>query len=292
VAFSSCAFWERVGDRAFGGWANVDAETMLVADARFARHRSMPQLMSHLLSKEKADALREYRRVLGVFYSAIKEVSGCAVVVDSTKRASYALLLRDVPGVDLRLVHLVRDSRGVAFSCQKSFVERPEFVNDPDMKHMPTRSLLRSVLDWDVKNPLFNWIVPSARRRLVRYESLMSEPARELDRILRLADDDRFASCATQQTVTEFESLPFHTISGNPVRFKRGRIRLHADDEWKTEMRLSHKVVVSAFTLPLLMAYGYVGVPLRPWCSPWKVTCRRRRNAKVTRVPGKRSSTS
>src|SRR5207253_8405334 len=129
LAFSNCKFWTRIGDRAFGGWVNVDFEKMLTEDARFARHRSMPQLMAHLLSKKRSAALREYRGLLGNLYSAIKEVSGCAVIVDSTKRASYALLLRDVPGVDLRLVHLVRDSRGVAYSSLKSFIERPEYVD-------------------------------------------------------------------------------------------------------------------------------------------------------------------
>ncbi len=54
-------------------------------------------------------------------------------------------------------------------------------------------------------------------------------------------------------------SLPFHSVGGNPVRFKRGGITLRVDDEWKTQMPFSHKLIVTAITLPLLIAYGYLG---------------------------------
>ena len=53
---------------------------------------------------------------------------GADVVIDSSKHVSTALVLRHVPGIDLRIVHLVRDSRGVAYSWTKE-VARPEVAN-------------------------------------------------------------------------------------------------------------------------------------------------------------------
>ena len=48
-------------------------------------------------------------------------------MVDASKHASHAFLVRRLRGVDLRLVHLVRDSRGVAFSWTKR-MRRAEVV--------------------------------------------------------------------------------------------------------------------------------------------------------------------
>jgi len=56
-------------------------------------------------------------------------------------------------------------------------------------------------------------------------------------------------------------SLPFHTLGGNRVRFERGRINLRADNEWRSKMTFSQKLIVGALTFPLLVAYGYIGVP-------------------------------
>lgn len=57
-----------------------------------------------------------YRALLGHLYRAIRRVTGARVVVDSSKNASYARILADTPGIRLRILHLVRDSRGVAYS--------------------------------------------------------------------------------------------------------------------------------------------------------------------------------
>ena len=91
----------------------------------------------------------------------------------------------------------------------------------------------------------------------------MSEPAQEIPRILRLATEDRLSPSGPPEACPDFKYLPFHTIGGNPVRFKEGRISLHGDYEWKAKMRLSHKLVVTVLTSPLLLVYGYVGVPAR-----------------------------
>jgi hypothetical protein len=91
----------------------------------------------------------------------------------------------------------------------------------------------------------------------------MSDPAQELSRLLRFTDEDRVAPSEATQLREEFESFPFHTLGGNRVRFERGRIRLRLDDAWRTEMQPSHKLLVTALTLPLLIAYGYVGIPVK-----------------------------
>ena len=50
-----------------------------------------------------------------------------------------------------------------------------------------------------------------------------------------------------------------HTVSGNPSRFRTGKIELRPDEEWKVKMRGADKNIVLALTAPLLLTYGYPG---------------------------------
>ncbi len=73
-----------------------------------------------------AGRLRSYLGVLGPMYEAVRHVSGANVIVDSTKDAAYAHAMRRMAGVDLRVLHLVRDSRGVAWSWAKLVRSDPD----------------------------------------------------------------------------------------------------------------------------------------------------------------------
>jgi hypothetical protein len=72
--------------------------------------------------------LSAYRDVLSRIHAAAAAIARAEVVVDSTKLPPFAYVVRGIDDVDLRLVHLVRDSRGVAYSWMKSR-QRPEVTN-------------------------------------------------------------------------------------------------------------------------------------------------------------------
>jgi len=130
--------------------------------------------------------LERYTRLLGEVYRGVQEVSGAALVVDSTKHYAGAFLLRRMAGVDLRVVHLVRDSRGVAFSWSKR-VPRPEAMHRGS--HMNRYGAGRSAGRWLGYNSGFEVLerlgIPST---FVRYEDLVRAPRPELARILERAD--------------------------------------------------------------------------------------------------------
>lgn len=63
--------------------------------------------------------LKAYQKQLLHLYQAVQETSGCRFIVDSSKNPAYAKILAEIPQVKLYVVHLVRDSRGVAFSLSK-----------------------------------------------------------------------------------------------------------------------------------------------------------------------------
>ena len=204
--------------------------------------------------------LRLYCTALGRVISAVRVVSGGSVIVDSTKHPPYTSVLRSVPNLDLRFVHLLRDSRGVAYSEGKRDIVLPEFPHKADRGLMARSSPWRSGTQWMLKNTAFWLVTRTQPRRLVKYEHLMARPAEELDAIIRLVTTDGDSPVSISPPTETFESLPFHTVGGNPIRFNRGPIALQMDDEWMASMSRSDKAIVSALTFPLLFAYGYLGV--------------------------------
>jgi hypothetical protein len=259
--FSRCAFWSAVGERAFGGWDRAFAERMVALRQRVDRTRYVPRLMApRLLGRRRAE-LAQYVAGFEALYRGIAEVSGAEVVVDSSKHSSLAFCLRSSRAVDLRVVHVVRDSRGVAYSWTKE-VRRPESAEGEGLmtRYSPTRS---SAL-WVGHNLCLALLARlGTATRLLRYEDFVAQPASTLR---ELAD---FAGIPAELSFLRDSSVvlePAHTVAGNPVRFHTGVLTLRRDDAWRRELPRGQRLAVAGLTLPLLARYGYLGrgYPRRP----------------------------
>ena len=254
--FSRCEFWTAVGDRAFGGWDRALATRMRVLQQRVDRTRHVPLLALPRLSRRRRAELDEYVATFTRLYRAISAVSGRPVVIDSSKHSSLASCLRHGPQVDLRVVHVVRDSRGVAFSWAKE-VRRPESVAAEDL--MTRYSPARSSMLWVGHNLSFALLrrlgTPTLR---LRYEDFVADPRA---RVAELAD---FAGLPAGDATAGFTDgctvvlRPSHTVAGNPVRFRNGPLTLRRDDVWRRQLSRPRRTLVTLLTLPLLARYGYL----------------------------------
>ena len=255
-----CPFWRKVGEIAFGGWADVDVRRVAGLRASVDRSRHIPLLAAPALYPSFRRSLDEYTGYYLRLYPAIADASGCPVVVDSSKQASLAFCLRWRAEVDLRVIHVVRDSRAVAFSWTRK-VNRPESASDP---YMPTYSPARASLLWNAQNGALQLLarqgVPTLR---VRYEDLATGPLETLAKVARFAgipvsgaDLDFLGSDADERWADLHAA---HTASGNPMRFATGRVAIRTDDRWRTAMPAAQRRSVTALTLPLLARYGYTG---------------------------------
>jgi hypothetical protein len=253
--FRACPFWREVGEQAFGGWGAIDAKQWAAMRYRFDRPWCIPLFLAPSTWREGSAELRRYVWGLGRLYRAISEVSRAEVIVDSSKLPSFAWLLRTVPGLELRMLHLVRDSRGVAFSWRKQVLK--------DAKADPTRYLSRyrptsAAARW----LLYNGLTRSVRRAgvpylLARYEDFVAAPEDFLPRIAGMAGtrpsegDLRFLSDG------RVALNPDHTVDGNPMRFAVGDVILRPDQSWRRNMPFADRVLVTALTAPGLLRYGY-----------------------------------
>lgn len=255
--FHECPFWSEVGRRSVGGWDSLDNEEILDLQGRVDRHRYFPLLLQPSLWPPYRKNHDRFTSILSDTYQSIHRLSGEKFIVDSSKYVSYAYLLRRVPNIDLRVVHLVRDSHGVVYSWTKK-VRRPEVTNAEE--YMPTYHPLRMALRWTGYNLAYEalprFAVPTLR---VRYESLVEQPREQVERILRFVGEDPSAYDLDFIDGKQVRLSKTHSCSGNPMRFGGSEITLRTDAEWKEKMPSKDRALVSALTGPLQRRYQYRG---------------------------------
>ncbi|WP_203924274.1 sulfotransferase [Rugosimonospora africana] len=266
--FTRCEFWAAVGERAFGGWHNIDVERLRRLHAAVGRNRRLLRLLSPRPGADRLAMASEYAEHYSRIYAAVGRVTGARVIVDSSKNPGLALCLRRAPGIDLRVLHLLRDPRGVAHSSTKRVAE-PETDRTT---FLPRQSPALTAVQWSAQNAAFDlfaglrWAGSKRRRqpnpghmpvRRLRYESFLADPRRAV------------------RTVAEFAGLPIgdadlsfldddsvklgvtHSAAGNPMRFSTGRIELRLDAAWQTALAPRSRRLVTLLCAAQLLAYGY-----------------------------------
>lgn len=253
--FSRCEFWSAVGERAFGGWDKVDLAATRSLAAAVDRTKYLPLLLYPRLDRSFARRLCTYQEQLAAVYSAIRDVSGCSVIVDSSKRPSLAYALRTADGVDLRLVHLVRDPRGVVYSWSKS-VKLPAGAGARD--HLKVRSAREVTRRWITVNAMIAGLlrlgVPGVT---LRYEDLVTSPRDALRTVAQLSSSmptDPDLNFVSEDGLHLHSS---HSVAGGRIRFNSSPMRLQLDERWRREMPQNARRVVGTMTWPMRMLYGY-----------------------------------
>ncbi len=253
-AFDECPQWSQVGLEAFGGWQNVDLERIIGLRWSVDRSRRLPQLYrahrGRPWNADERDYLDHLRRVL----LASATVAGSpTVLLESSKHLSTAALLSADPSLDVRVLHLVRDPRGVAYSWTKQ-IERPEALGELMPTYRPSRTALRWVSD----NLGFRFLAGLGVPTLtMRYEDFLTDPEQGLRSILDFVEvpqPDAFGFLAGNRAhlVT-----PMHSIAGNPLRFGGDDLLLRMDDAWRTELDARSRRTVTFICRPALGHFGY-----------------------------------
>ena len=257
-AFHECPFWREVTLNAFDCEPiDLPTDDYLMQRRQVRGPASVPRLWLPILRSARYRAeLRSYARVLERLYRAIAAVSGSRFIIDSSKEPHQAWVLREAAGVELHVVHLVRDSRAVAFSWRRHKA-RPEI--HWKVQHMDRHTVTRSSLEWDVHNFLVSTRRSSlASYSLVRYEDLVSRPKVALENVGQAIGETWDLGAVLDGR--ELSLQPSHTASGNPSRFATGSTSIRRDDEWMEKMSRNERFLSTALTAPGLVRYRY---PLR-----------------------------
>ena len=247
----SCPEWDRILHQSFGrSLDRGDAERLDALAAEHLRGRWARSVWA-ARRNPSLDA-DEYRGALAALYQSVRDVTGCRVIVDSSKSPVYAALLATLPGVRVHAVHLLRDPRAAAFSTTRMRA-LPDFGDDRLMRRERPYVVARR---WAKNHALCGLLLPghTASFTRIRYEDFMASPARATARLVAAVDAPAALPFTSQQTV---RLTATHSVSGNPGRFRLGDVKLHLDDEWRHAMRPSDRVVVTGLTWPLLLRHRY-----------------------------------
>jgi hypothetical protein len=247
-----CPFWNAAIEHATVSAGRLDPEAILRTKRTMERLRNVPRMLCPVKTANQRRMIKHYRSSLAALYRSIRTISGAKVIVDGSKTPVYAYHLQGIKDLDLRVLHLVRDSRAVAYSRKKL---------DPTIHwketHFQPVPPARVALEWTAKNLLTEMLTPNkVPSMFVRYEEAVSRP---MSTIKRLAD---FMSEQLPDTALEFLSQPVislgthHTVTGNPDRFK-STIEIRPDCEWRDKMNPAQRAIVTVLTYPLLVKYGY-----------------------------------
>jgi len=246
-----CPLWEPVLQRWSRDLAPHQPSDYLRLQSRFERFRGLPRLMRH--SSHHSASFENYTRWTADLLNAIVEIGSGDLVADSGKNPVRALALLRGRTIDVTLIHLVRDPRGVAWSMHKR-LRRQGLAS---RLRNPVAVVLRAGLDWAIVN-LFTEVVASGHKNVpyvrIRYEDLVRDPAGVLDPVGKAAGIDL---AALGDRAAGGEVFGFgHIMAGNRAR-ERGPRPLAIDIDWEENSPRWIRWTIWALTGWLARRYGY-----------------------------------
>ena len=268
----ACPFWASVRrewlERADG--ESIESYPRLQNDFELKRRWSrygLDPLPRLLYERRRPSApLRSYARLTRTFFESIRAVSGKPIIVNSTKPPAHAFALGMVPGIDLYVVHLVRDGRGVIASHIGSIRDdrragaRWDHKGRLMWKTAARRKVLFlvSVVRWIVRNLATQWVCarlgPNKTMRL-RYEDFVADPKGALERIGSLIELDLRDVADAASSGKPMQAG--HNIGGNRTK-KSGVITLRPDaEEWRSALSPAERRLSWVLMGWLMRRYGY-----------------------------------
>jgi len=254
VPASECSTWNNIFKAAFDT-NSVNLDRMIEFEKSSTRIRYAWKMLIPYVTRLFREELTEYLFNIEKLYFAISDSTATEVIVDTSKKPTYGFLLSLLPNIEVYTLHLVRDSRGVAYSWGKRKIQ--EAMPDKTI-YMHQFAPWKSAWRWNIYNLLTELLLHrhSKEYLTLRYEDFIEEPTLALSKILQflklsgseyLVDEQKQVNLATN-----------HAIWGNPCRFQTGSVTLRDDSEWKSALPTTSKWLVTIITGLSLRRYGYL----------------------------------
>jgi hypothetical protein len=257
VPVQECVTWRAILDEAdslLRGSPLVPLSASRLDLDRYAvvRWRNVVRLLSaRIETRDRWKALERYTTATSAVYRSIANTTGARVVVDSSRMPIEPVALGLVPGVDVRIAHVVRDPRAVAYSWRRSRVWTDRDADE----HMPRWGVAHSAASWSTRGLLVEMLGRRHASVTVSYDALAREPARVLREVVDIVDEP--ASDLSFVTSGAATLLPTHSVGGNPIRMISGEVAIEPDEEWRDGMSTRDRLVATLFAMPMLRHYGF-----------------------------------
>ncbi len=175
--------------------------------------------------------------------SAIRDVSGKPVIVDSSKRHYRLKLLLKSGLFRVTIVHLIRDARAYAYSSLVTARKNGE----------SDTAYYKKILQWQKKNIGIKAIYGRHPRYVqMRYEDLVRNHEAELERVMRLCDLTLDTGRVFDPSVNQS-----HEFSGNSGFISKGLDEIKLDTRYLESLSARQWLVSSTLVAPCLTLFGY-----------------------------------
>jgi hypothetical protein len=242
---AECPIWSAAIEAARSVSGLRSPEQFVQLQNRTTRTRHVPALVALGMNRDAA----AYLDIMTEMYLSLADASGAAIIVDSSKSAAEAALLRESRAIDARVVHVIRDARAVAYSWSRIGWREPE----------NRRSTPGATFAWPASNGAAEVALrtyDSVSKMRVRYEDYVVEPADFIARIAQMADAAAGDMAFLRGSAASSRDSA-HMVGGNRLRFDREVVTLKPDTEWRENLSTGRAQFVTAATLPLLLRYAY-----------------------------------
>lgn len=256
--FADCTVWKAVMTRVKEqvGEERLRNAPGVVTSVRRWRHFIPLLLLVNRSLGMRFGKVQEYCNLFHAVYEAIFSVVDAQVIVDSSKVPLHASLLGAMDrSWRVYLLHLVRDSRAVAFSRKRKKVNKNV---TGQLAFMKVRGSVTMSLAWMWRNILLDFAggLCDSKSRL-RYDQFVENPRAEITRIRDWSGSNAEVGFIRDNKAT---LRPTHAFSGNPSRFDGAEVTVKMDDEWRTAMRPFDKFVVTVITCLANLRYMRFGL--------------------------------
>ncbi len=259
---SECSLWRRVVEDVVDHQEkeDINPRELVSWQRRTIRLRHTWRLLRRDPGDVPSAGRLDFSGLVAPVFRSLADHTEARIIVDSSKRPSDAALLRLIPELDVYFIHLIRDPRAVAYSWRrlKSIVER----SGP--AHMAQHGPVHSTLRWAYRNLAARAVARRAGGRRVmtlRYESFVARPRAVIESIVRFVGEEGAELPFVDDRAVVLDRN--HVLSGNPIRFTTGAVRLADDSEWLDRQSLFDRAASTAIAFPLLRVYGYDAWPRR-----------------------------
>lgn len=225
-----CPFWRDVGFLA----------EQPPAHARLFRFRNLPFL--ELYRRKYKQEVQRLLESMSNLYHALAEKTAARVIVDSSKTPLHAQLLSWIPEIELSVIHLVRDPRGVVSSYRRPKGYLPK---------LPVLGVTAGWIGLTMGCEHLQSQVP--RYRTLKYEDFAEDPQRLTAEIASdLGYEGKMGALFSGHSTVELRCQ--HMLGGNPDKLQLGSVEIKVRS---ADLSQSTRVLVSVVTAPWLWRYRY-----------------------------------
>lgn len=230
-----CEFWKPVLEKIKAAYTTTQLAAFNKANKRLESHS---QIIGSLLFRDK-----KYQAFQKDLFTYIGQVHNSPLYLDSAKYISRGVQLAKTPGIDIKIVYVVRDVRGIIHSFKK--------------KVQTSKSPLSAIVYYSTINSfglLAQWVLGRKKVMRLRYESLMSQPENSLRELSKFIGED--LSKVTQKLQDNEPFTMPHIVGGNRLKANK-RIKLSPDFAWKKSQSRPTQILYYLLTLPILFIFKY-----------------------------------